>query len=180
MHLLDRGDAGVGPSVPRMKVAPSLLEDGVRESSVFAGGTLIAFAEATNWLTDEKVGLLPSKREYKHKPGDDQKKKDGKDEKKPTPDLPAAKQDKAKVIKLGLEYNLLTRFTSFVAVDTVARKSPDLMTHNTVKQPSPLPAGVPNTAVGGGTIPEPSSALLWLAGILTLLFQRRRRAVATR
>jgi len=90
----------------------------------------------------------------------------------------AEEKDKAEGLALGLQYNLLTRFTSFVAVDTVERQAPANLTHNTVKQPAPLPVGVPASAVGGGTIPEPSSALLWLAGLLTLLFQRRRRQVS--
>jgi Ca-activated chloride channel family protein len=48
---------------------------------------------------------------------------------------------------LGLQYNLLTDYTSFVAVDTViANKKGDLQK---VKQPLPLPEGVPNSAVGG-------------------------------
>lgn len=36
---------------------------------VSAGGTLVTFAGATIWLTDEKVGLLPTKRERRDKPG---------------------------------------------------------------------------------------------------------------
>lgn len=34
------------------------------------GGTLISIGEATRWLTDEKVGLLASTREYKSRPSD--------------------------------------------------------------------------------------------------------------
>lgn len=50
------------------------------------------------------------------------------------------------ITALGLEYGLLTRFTSFVAVDTLIRRQqgPSLP----VKQPLPLPKGVPNSAVG--------------------------------
>jgi hypothetical protein len=36
---------------------------------VGAGGTLVTFAGATVWLTDEKVNLLPTKRERRDKPG---------------------------------------------------------------------------------------------------------------
>jgi Ca-activated chloride channel family protein len=51
------------------------------------------------------------------------------------------------VTSLGLTYKLLTRFTSFVAVDKVkVRKGGKLVT---VKQPLPLPKGVSNYAVGG-------------------------------
>ncbi len=50
------------------------------------------------------------------------------------------------VTDLGLAYNLLTAYTSFVAVDTeVANKDGQA---TTVKQPLPLPQGVSNYAVG--------------------------------
>jgi Ca-activated chloride channel homolog len=51
------------------------------------------------------------------------------------------------VIDLGLKYNLLTAYTSFVAIDTEARNSEGQPT--AVKQPLPLPQGVSNYAVGG-------------------------------
>lgn len=71
---------------------------------------------------------------------------------------------RGEVTELGLKHGLMTRFTSYVAVDTVARPA-DGLEHQTVAQPLPLPQGVPVTAVGGaagGTTPEP--------GLLTLLF----------
>lgn len=49
------------------------------------------------------------------------------------------------VTKLGLEYNLLTEFTSFVAIDQRRRGDGRL---ETVKQPLPLPEGVSDLAVG--------------------------------
>jgi Ca-activated chloride channel family protein len=50
------------------------------------------------------------------------------------------------VTKLGLTYNLLTAYTSFVAIDTQIRlKGGQAIT---VKQPLPLPQGVSNYAVG--------------------------------
>ena len=52
---------------------------------------------------------------------------------------------KAEVTQLGLRYNLLTAYTSFVAVDTLVRaKGPS----TTVTQPLPLPQGVSDAAVG--------------------------------
>ena len=51
------------------------------------------------------------------------------------------------IAMLGLEYNLLTAYTSFVAVDSLARAGE---TAETVVQPLPLPQGVPETAVGRG------------------------------
>ena len=47
---------------------------------------------------------------------------------------------------LGLKYNLLTSYTSFVAIDSEVRNQNGNIT--TVKQPLPLPDGVSNYAVG--------------------------------
>jgi Ca-activated chloride channel family protein len=54
---------------------------------------------------------------------------------------------KAEVTRLGLTYNLLTAYTSFVAVDTQVRNHSGQST--TVTQPLPLPEGVADAAVGG-------------------------------
>jgi Ca-activated chloride channel homolog len=51
------------------------------------------------------------------------------------------------ITALGLKYNLMTAYTSFVAVDKVKRGDG---TVETVKQPLPLPEGVSDLAVGGG------------------------------
>jgi Ca-activated chloride channel family protein len=51
------------------------------------------------------------------------------------------------VTNLGLAYNLLTAYTSFIAVDTEVRNRDGQVT--TVKQPLPLPQGVSDYAVGG-------------------------------
>lgn len=51
------------------------------------------------------------------------------------------------ITKLGLDYNLLTAHTSFVAVDTQVRNKEGKPV--TVKQPLPLPQGVSDYAVGG-------------------------------
>jgi Ca-activated chloride channel family protein len=50
------------------------------------------------------------------------------------------------VTRLGLKHHLLTDYTSFVAVDEVVRA--DGKRKRTVRQPLPLPAGVPDSAVG--------------------------------
>ena len=76
---------------------------------------------------------------------------------------------------LGLTYNLLTQYTSFVAVDDVVRNPSGEA--KSVKQPLPLPKGVTNAAVGGSvpTIPEPETyALLLLLGLLLLWGYRER------
>ena len=51
------------------------------------------------------------------------------------------------ITQLGLKYNLLTNYTSFVAVDSEIRNAGGNVT--LVKQPLPLPEGVSNYAVGG-------------------------------
>lgn len=84
----------------------------------------------------------------------------------------------AEITALGLKYHLLTKYTSFVAVDQpVRRTTPGL---ETVKQPLPLPAGVSDQAVGQdvATAPEPGSVALMLTTALVapLLYWRRRRA----
>lgn len=64
-------------------------------------------------------------------------------------DYNTLRQDKdriAEVTKLGLEYNLLTAYTSFVAIDTITRNRDGQTT--TVTQPLPLPQGVSDYAVG--------------------------------
>ena len=50
------------------------------------------------------------------------------------------------VKNLGLTYHLMTRYTSFIAVDTLVRDTGEVVT---VKQPLPLPEGVSDYAVGG-------------------------------
>jgi len=78
---------------------------------------------------------------------------------------------KSEITALGLKYNLLTDYTSFVAV---ARRvvNPGGAAQN-VDQPLPLPAGVSNSAVGpsGDGADEPE---LWLLlGLATLLLAWR-------
>jgi len=51
------------------------------------------------------------------------------------------------VTSIGLKYNLLTQYTSFIALDSEIRNSSGNST--SVKQPLPLPQGVSNYAVGG-------------------------------
>lgn len=53
---------------------------------------------------------------------------------------------KKEVLGLGLKYNLLTAYTSFIAIDSEVRNNTGENT--TVKQPLPLPEGVNNNAVG--------------------------------
>jgi Ca-activated chloride channel family protein len=52
------------------------------------------------------------------------------------------------ITNLGLTYNLLTAYTSFVAIDSEIRRKGEDVT--TIKQPLPLPQGVSDYAVGRG------------------------------
>jgi len=56
------------------------------------------------------------------------------------------------VTQLGLTYNLLTAYTSFVAIDTEVRLVNGQAVN--VKQPLPLPEGVSDYAVGRGTVAQ--------------------------
>jgi Ca-activated chloride channel family protein len=82
----------------------------------------------------------------------------------------------ADITSLGLAYNLLTRYTSFVAVQEIVRTAESA---DDVDQPLPLPAGVSDLAVGVTAGPEPN--IVWVASIValvgygSLLRMRRRR-----
>ena len=62
------------------------------------------------------------------------------------------------VTDLGLTYNLLTAYTSFVAVDTEVRNKTGEQT--TVMQPLPLPQGVSDYAVGGVNMAKAPASLM--------------------
>ena len=55
------------------------------------------------------------------------------------------------ITDIGLQYSLLTAYTSFVAIDSEVRRKGEDAT--TVKQPLPLPWGVSDLAVGGAMQP---------------------------
>jgi Ca-activated chloride channel family protein len=65
------------------------------------------------------------------------------------------------ITSLGLKYNLLTQYTSFIAVREVVRNTQ--VPAEDVEQPLPLPQGVSDLAVGS----EPE--LLWLMTALTVI-----------
>ena len=84
----------------------------------------------------------------------------------------------AEITSLGLTYGLLTRYTSFVAVQEIVRRTSE--SADDVDQPLPLPAGVSDLAVGVTSGPEPD--IVWVASIVvallgwaSLLRMRRRR-----
>jgi Ca-activated chloride channel family protein len=81
------------------------------------------------------------------------------------------------ITQLGLEYHLLTQYTSFIAVDEVVRNTRPEDTQ-TVRQPLPLPEGVSNLAVGGEVPTAPEPELLVLIGVsaAAAAWARRRKA----
>jgi len=90
--------------------------------------------------------------------------------------------EKQEITRLGLDYNLLTRHTSFVAVLQEIRNAGGQ--GRDVDQPLPLPQGVSDLAVGGGNAQGDEPGLLLLAALAgalaaVALARRRARAVAT-
>ena len=86
----------------------------------------------------------------------------------------------AEITRLGLEYHLLTNYTSFLAVDQEIRNTrPEDST--TVRQPLPMPQGVSDLAVGGDvpTSPEPEFfALIGVAAAVAAWARRRRKLLS--
>jgi Ca-activated chloride channel family protein len=84
------------------------------------------------------------------------------------------------ITDLGLKYNLLTRYTSFIAVLEEVRNTQG--SAKDVNQPLPLPVGVSDLAVGGGTESGSEPGLIWLItasiaiGLMMILRGRRRLA----
>ena len=84
--------------------------------------------------------------------------------------------EKRQITSLGLAYDLLTRYTSFVAVHETVRNASGLA--DDVTHPQPLPRGVSDAAVGGVAVgTEPG--LVWLVVLVlasgaTVFFIRRR------
>jgi Ca-activated chloride channel family protein len=84
------------------------------------------------------------------------------------------------ITSLGLNYNLLTQYTSFIAVLEEVRNPTGEA--KDVNQPSPLPLGVSNLAIGDGTEVGSEPELVWLtlASVLLALImmvRSRRRLV---
>lgn len=66
-------------------------------------------------------------------------------------DLRIDEKKKKELIDLSLKYNLLTRFTSFIAIDSVI--SNEGGNQESIQQALPLPKGVSNFAIKGRSIP---------------------------
>jgi len=105
-----------------------------------------------------------------------------------------AEKQKAAIVDLGLKYNLLTPFTSFVAVDLTPRLSEEAAAQaKKVTQALPLPQGVSERAIGASenadnsegvpTSPEPETwALMIVAAAAAgmIVWRRKREAWARR
>jgi Ca-activated chloride channel homolog len=87
-------------------------------------------------------------------------------------DLP--KEQIGEITALGLKYNLLTRYTSFIAVREVVTNKQGAA--DDVEQPLPLPAGVSELAVGSE--PELAWLLAALLALAVLMMLRGRRSLA--
>jgi Ca-activated chloride channel family protein len=74
------------------------------------------------------------------------------------------------ITEIGLKYSLLTKYTSFFAIDDVVRNEGAEALK--VKQPLPLPQGVSEYAVGEQAVPgtpEPATwMMLGISGLLLL------------
>ena len=97
--------------------------------------------------------------------------------------LEGGDSQRARITELGLQYNLLTQYTSFLAVDKVVRNTQPLDAPS-VNQPAPMPQGVSNLAIGAevpGT-PEPATwaGMVMMLSVLAMLARRQRRHNAAR
>ncbi|WP_170156974.1 VIT and vWA domain-containing protein [Roseimicrobium gellanilyticum] len=94
------------------------------------------------------------------------------------------------IANLGVTYELLTEYTSFVGVDETPRPALASADAQTVQQPISLPQGVNNNAIGGGgaqpvvvaanggtvagAVPEPGTTLLLILALAAVLLHRHR------
>ncbi|MBX3654854.1 MAG: VWA domain-containing protein [Ramlibacter sp.] len=90
-------------------------------------------------------------------------------------------QFSARITALGLQYSLLTPYTSFIAVDHMVRR-PAGHSATPVDQPSPMPEGVSDQAIGAvlgaqvPSTPEPGTwAAMGLVASLLIMLERRSR-----
>ncbi len=82
---------------------------------------------------------------------------------------------KEEITQLGLEYNMITPYTSFVAVSEIIRNTEGYS--KDVDQALPLPQRVSGLAVGGGyrAYSEPGTLLLIVPALAVILLNRRKK-----
>lgn len=87
------------------------------------------------------------------------------------------KEEEIQITQLGLKYNLLTRYTSFIAVREVVTNPTGAA--DDIQQPLPLPLRVSDLAVGGGAEVGSEPELAWLITgsllLITIMILRRKR-----
>jgi Ca-activated chloride channel family protein len=97
--------------------------------------------------------------------------------------LEGGDSQRKRITELGLNYNLLTQYTSFLAVDHIVRNTAPQDTPS-VNQTSPMPQGVSNLAIGaevpGTPEPETWGAIAVLLSVLAMMARRARRTDARR
>ena len=91
-----------------------------------------------------------------------------------------AEPEKKEITRLGLQYNLLTRHTSFLAVLDQVRNPQGGDSTPEVAQPLPMPEGVSDAAVGGGVGVGSEPPLALIAAVLALAFAAARLRARTR
>ena len=87
-----------------------------------------------------------------------------------------AEQEIKEITRLGLKYNLLTQYTSFIAVREIVTNPTG--SADDVKQPLPLPLHVSELSVGGAEVgSEPELVWLVIGSLLlaTIMILRRKR-----
>lgn len=77
------------------------------------------------------------------------------------------------IVDVGLTYNLLTKYTSFIAVHEKVRTTTP---GQDVDQPQPLPDGVSDRAVGGGVTSGAEPSLIVLLVMVAFFLSRRKLA----
>ena len=85
----------------------------------------------------------------------------------------SSEQNREAITALGLAHNLLTKYTSFVAVDTQLRNEKKA---RDVSQPLPLPQGVTSAAISASykSVPEPGLGILLIFLLLFVSWHLRR------
>ncbi len=93
---------------------------------------------------------------------------------------PQNQDRKSEITSIGLTYNLMTEYTSFVAVLDDIRNTKG--SAKDVTQPLPMPRGVPNSAVGvsAAKVPEPELSVLIALAALAVGLSRYRKKRAER
>jgi Ca-activated chloride channel family protein len=88
----------------------------------------------------------------------------------------AMESNRDEIVKLGLDYSLLTPYTAFIAVDDVVANAAKQAKN--VQQPLPLPQGVSEYALASQPMPEPEFywLMVMLVGLISVNQLRKSRS----